>query len=126
MDSDEADEAHIGDKKGARRQFRLDNLHIREYDDHYTVHRDKIDPRNDPMGHLLVDAPEYLASILSAVYIGKKVGNQVYKTRRAESKNQRTAFYDAAMLGYIAGSAAGMAAYIAISVIKKIKRSSSS
>lgn len=40
-----AEETNLGDKKGARKQFRYGNLHIREYDDKFTVHSDKIDPR---------------------------------------------------------------------------------
>ena len=52
----------LGNNKGAKGQFRYRNLHIRGYDDYYAVHRDNIDPRKHPLGHLLVDAPEYLAS----------------------------------------------------------------
>ena len=117
------DQTHLGDKKGARRQFRSGNLHILEYDNHYTVHRDKIDPRTDPLAHLLVDAPEYLIAILSAVSAGSKVGNTVYKNRKTEGKNQGSALSDAVLAGCIAGSAAGAVSYIASSLIKKIKRS---
>ena len=38
-------ETKLGDKKGARKQYRYGNLHIREYDDKFTVHLDKVDPR---------------------------------------------------------------------------------
>lgn len=57
------EETYLGNKEGANRQFRLGTLHIREYDDHYAVHRDKIDPRTDPLGHLLLYTPEYLIGI---------------------------------------------------------------
>ena len=30
-------ETPLGNKKGAKRQFRYGNLHIREYDDYYTL-----------------------------------------------------------------------------------------
>jgi len=40
-----ARETKLGDKKGAKKQYRYGNLHIREYDDKYTVHMDKYDPR---------------------------------------------------------------------------------
>jgi len=33
-----AQETNLGDKKGAKKQYRYGNLHIREYDDKYTVH----------------------------------------------------------------------------------------
>ena len=47
----------LGSKKGAVRQYRYGNLHIRDYDTHYTVHMDRVDPQKNPLGHLLVDAP---------------------------------------------------------------------
>ena len=90
---------------------------------YYTVHRDKIDPRTDPLGHLLLDAPEYLVGILSSVSVGKQVSDAVYIRRKAEGRNQRIALCDAITAGYLAGSAAGMASYIASNAINKIKRS---
>ena len=33
-----AEETNLGDKKGARKQFRYGNLHIREYDDLSLIH----------------------------------------------------------------------------------------
>ena len=53
-----AEETKLGDKKGALKQYRKGNLHIREYKDKFTVHTDKVDPRTDPMGHLIHDAQE--------------------------------------------------------------------
>jgi hypothetical protein len=119
----EYEETYLGSKEGANRQFRSGTLHIREYDEYYTVHRDKIDPRTDPLGHLLLDAPEYLVGILSSVSVGKQVSDAVYIRRKAEGKNQRIALCDAITAGYLAGSAAGMASYIASNAINKIKRS---
>ena len=58
----------LGQKKGAIRQYRYGNLHIREYDNYFVTHMDKIDPRKDPLGHLLIDAPEILMSILSGLF----------------------------------------------------------
>ena len=76
---DDAKETVLGDKRGAKKQYRYGNLHIREYDDKYTVHMDKIDPRKDPLGHLIHDAPEVLIGIASAlasakICSSKKVG----------------------------------------------------
>ena len=55
-----AEETKLGDKKGALKQYRKGNLHIREYEDRLTVHADKVDPREDQMGHLIHDAQEVL------------------------------------------------------------------
>jgi len=70
-----------------------------------------------------VDSPEYLIAVLSAVSVGSKVGNAVYKSKKTEGKNQRAALLNAVMAGCIAGSAAGAVSYITSSLIKKIKRS---
>lgn len=53
----------LGDLKGAKSQYRLmledgRSLHLLEYDSYYTLHWDEKDPRIDPLGHLLFDAPE--------------------------------------------------------------------
>jgi hypothetical protein len=113
-------ETPLGNKKGAKRQFRYGNLHIREYNDYYTIHRDKIDPRKDSLRHLLVDAPEYVAGSVSASYIGYKVGQEVHKRKKATGKNKRTALYDAILAGCIAGSAAAWAScYIVSNIITK-------
>jgi len=55
----------LGEKKGSIKQYRHGNLHIREYEDHYSVHCDKIDPRNDPFGHVMVDATKYFPGVVA-------------------------------------------------------------
>ncbi len=55
---DGAEETKLGDRKGAAKQYRKGNLHIREYEDKFTVHTDRVDPRDDPIGHLIYD-PKY-------------------------------------------------------------------
>jgi hypothetical protein len=112
-------ETSLGNKKGAKRQFRYANLHIREYDDYYTVHRDKIDPRKDSLGHLSVDAPEYLAGSVFASYIGYKASQEVYRRKKARGENQRTALRDAILAGCLAGSAAASISYIVTNAIRK-------
>ena len=65
-------ETNLGSKKGAKKQYRYENLHIREYESYYSVHMDKVDPRIDPFGHLLNDAPEYLTcGVLASTYWSK-------------------------------------------------------
>ena len=77
-----AEETNLGDKKGARKQFRYGNLHIREYDDKFTVHSDKIDPRKNPLGHLLIDAPEVLVGLAGAAIGGLAIGAYIYKMKK--------------------------------------------
>ena len=55
------EETPLGDFKGALRQFRGPyGSHVHEYKDYWVFHRDKIDPRYDPIGHLIQDAPHVL------------------------------------------------------------------
>jgi hypothetical protein len=113
-------ETSLGNKNGAKRQFRYGNLHIREYDDdYYTVHRDKIDPREDSSGHLSIDASEYLARTISAAFVGYKVSQEVYHRSKAKGKNQRTALYDTILSGCLAGSTAGSVSYIVTNTIRE-------
>ena len=113
-------ETSLGNKNGAKTQFRYDNLHIREYDDYCTVHRDNIDPRRDALGYLLADAPGYLVGTISAAFVGYKFGQEVYDRSKTKGKNQRTALHDAILAGYIAGSTAGwISSYIVSSIIRK-------
>jgi hypothetical protein len=116
------EETHFGNKKGARRQFRYKNLHIREYDDHYTVHIDKIDPRKDPLGHLLIDAPEFLVGIMSAILAGKLIGSAISDIQKAEDDNRGMRLSNGIAAGCILGSAA-ITSYMATNILKKIIRS---
>lgn len=112
-------ETFLGAKKGARKQYRYGNLHIRDYDTHYTVHVDRVDPLRNPLGHLLVDAPEYLAGAAAALVVGRRVGAAVYNRRKKEGKSSRDAAIDAAVVGYFAGSSAGSLVFNAANSIKK-------
>ncbi len=69
---EKAEETFLGQKNGANKQYRYGNLHIREYDDKFLVHTDKVDPRKNPLGHLIHDAPEVLVGLACAVLGGAK------------------------------------------------------
>lgn len=69
-----AQETFLGQKNGAKKQYRYGNLHIREYEDKFLVHTDKIDPRKDPLGHLITDAPEVLIGLGCAIFGGSQIG----------------------------------------------------
>ena len=110
----EAEETKLGQKNGADKQYRYGNLHIREYEDKYLVHMDKIDPRKDPLGHLVRDAPEVLIGLASAFFGGKKVASQLYKMQ----KNSKLAKNTSLLGGLLASVALG---YLGYSLTKKIK-----
>lgn len=109
-----AEETMLGQKNGAKKQYRYGNLHIREYDDKYLVHMDQVDPRKDPLGHLARDAPEVLVGVTSAIVAAKKVSSGVYKLQ----KNMPFARGTSILAGLVASVLAGYAGY---SITKKIK-----
>ena|SRR5438105_1811883 len=111
---EEAKETKLGQKNDANKQYRYGNLHIREYSDKYLVHMDEIDPRKDPFGHLVVDAPEVLIGLASAFFGGKQVASQIYKIQ----KNSKIV-KDASLFGGLLASV--VIGYLGYSVIKKFK-----
>ena len=115
-------ETALGSKKGAKRQYRYGNLHIRDYDTHYTLHMDKVNPLTSPLGHLLMDAPEYLAGAAAAVIIGRCVGAAVYRGRKRDGKSSRDAAIAAVVAGYLAGSSVGNIVFSAASSLKNGRR----
>jgi hypothetical protein len=74
---EEAEETFLGQKNGSSKQYRYGNLHIREYDDKFLVHNDKVDPRKDPIGHLVYDAPEVLIGLACAIFGGSQIAKKV-------------------------------------------------
>ncbi|MFL6490877.1 MAG: hypothetical protein ACJ70M_05190 [Nitrososphaera sp.] len=115
-------DAPLGSKKGANKQNRYGNLYIRDYETHYSVHMDTVDPLSNPLGHLLVDTPESLAGSTAALIVGRRLGTTVYIIcKKGEGNNTK----DAAAIGtavlarYIAGSAAGNLVFNMASSLKK-------
>ena len=76
-----AEETILGHKNGAKRQYRYGNLHIREYDDKFLVHSDRVDPRKNIVGHLVHDAPEVLVGLACAVFSGIQVAKRRHNTK---------------------------------------------
>lgn len=111
---EEAEQTTLGQKNGAIRQYRYGNLHIREYEDKYLVHIDKVDPRKDPLGHLLFDAPEFLVGIGSALWGGKKAASDIFKLQKNIPFAKSTAIF----AGFLASVAAG---YVGYSLVRKLK-----
>ncbi len=106
---DEAEETFLGKKNGAYKQYRYGNLHIREYDDKFLVHTDKIDPRKDPIGHLVHDAPEILIGLAFAVFGGSQIAKKFLN-----KKSNKSTFTS----GLISSIISGYLGYIATKKIK--------
>jgi hypothetical protein len=112
-------ETPLGNKKGANKQYHWGSFHIRDYDTHYSVHMDTVDPLRNPLGYLLVDAPEYLAGATAAFIVGRRLGTTVYNICKKEGKSTKDAAIGAVVAGYIAGSAAGNLVFNMASSLKK-------
>jgi len=80
-----AKETVLGQKNGAYKQYRYGNLHIREYPDKFLVHTDRVDPRVNPMGHLVRDAPEVLIGLACAAFTGLQMAKKFHNKKSSLS-----------------------------------------
>ena len=73
------DETILGDSRGSLRQYRnAHGVHVREFSDHFEIHVDEIDPRSNPLGHLISDSPETLVAFAATSILARKstsIGN---------------------------------------------------
>ena len=106
---EQAEETILGQKNGSNKQYRYGNLHIREYDDKFLVHTDKIDPRKDPMGHLVYDAPEVLIGLACAIFGGSQIAKKI--TNKNSKKLTITS-------GLVSSIISGYVGYLATKKIK--------
>ena len=113
----------LGSGCGALRQFRAGKLHIREYDSYYSVHSDKIDPLSDPIGHLIVDAPEYLVGVLSGLSIYSTLKERSISRSRKNRANSNSFSEIDVKYGsspYLAGIFAAYTGYALTKSLKKL------
>ena len=94
-----AEETTLGQKNGAKKQFRYGNLHIREYDDKFLVHADRIDPRKDPVGHLVYDAPEVLIGLACSILGGSAIAKKFLNNK--SKKSTTTTLLSSIIAGYV-------------------------
>jgi hypothetical protein len=106
---EQAEETILGQKNDSNKQYRYGNLHIREYDDKFLVHTDKIDPRKDPMGHSVYDAPEVLIGLACAIFGGSQIAKKI--TNKNSKKLTITS-------GLISSIISGYVGYLATKKIK--------
>jgi len=97
---EEAEETILGQKNGAYKQYRYGNLHIREYDDKFLVHTDKIDPRKDPIGHLVHDAPEVLIGLACAVFGGSQIAKK-FLNKKSKKLTLTSSLISSIISGYV-------------------------
>jgi len=96
-----AEETFLGQKNGAKKQYRYGNLHIREYNDKFLIHTDKIDPRKDPLGHLLYDAPEVLVGLGCAFFGGLQIGKLLFNKNKSKKSTLSSGLLSSIITGYL-------------------------
>ena len=97
---EKAEETLLGQKNGAYKQYRYGNLHIREYDDKFLVHTDKVDPRKDPIGHLIHDSPEVLIGLAFAVFGGSQIAKKFFN-KKSNKSTFTSRFISSIISGYL-------------------------
>ena len=107
---EEAEETILGQKNGSLKQYRYGNLHIREYTDKFLVHTDKIDPRVNPIGHLVYDAPEVLIGVACGIFAG------VTTVKKITNKNSKKLSIPNVLISSL------ISGYLAYNVTKKINK----
>lgn len=115
---DWAEETVLGEPQGSRRQYRYGNLHIREYDDCYTVHTDRVDPRRDPLGHLILDAPE----VLIGAGCGLAAGALAYAASRSVGSSSGNGGGETGRPLLVAAAAAAATGCASYAAAKEIRR----
>ncbi len=88
------------EKNGAYKQYRYGHLHIREYDDKFLVHTDKIDPRKDPIGHLVHDAPEVLIGLACAIFGGSQIAKK-FLNKKSNKSTVTSGLISSIISGYL-------------------------
>ena len=82
----EYSKTNLGDPRGSKRQYRSSTAHVREYEDRFTIHIDREDPRKNPVGHLLRDSPETIAAFATNLYFAKKRSDKKEETGSSQLK----------------------------------------
>lgn len=83
---------HIGEIKFQRADWRasFDNsnegFHAVEFEDRFECHIDKVDPKKDPLGHLIKDSPGTLGLIIASA-VTLTVGGIVYFFRKKKNRD---------------------------------------
>ena len=107
----------------ALRQFRGPyRRHVYETPTVWIAHKDRADPRRDPLDHLLRDTPELAGALFVGGVTGVVTAQRTRAQRLAQGNSAADANRDAILSGILAGLLAGGATYVVISVLKRALR----
>lgn len=106
--------------ENAIRQFRGPyRRHIYETPTAWIAHKDRADPRRDPLDHIIRDVPEIAAGLAVGGIAGYLVGTGTRTRRLAEGATEEQANRDAVLNGLLTALIAGGATYLLVSVLRR-------
>lgn len=111
----------IGEPDLQTRDFRkkingTESMHVKEYGNYYKVHRDKVDPKYDPLSHLIEDSPEVPASVAVAILSGYGAGKTHYDNVKYTSEHP---VLESVMVTLGSGAGAGILTYLVVKLLRE-------
>lgn len=94
-----------------------ESMHIKEYEDHYKVHRDRVDPKHDPLTHLFVDSPEVPAGVAAAIFSGYEAGKSHYDNVKYTSEHP---LLESTLVTLGSGAGIGLLTYFGVKVLREL------
>src|SRR6266511_4733825 len=108
---------------GSQEQFRGPySRHVYEKQRSWVVHRDTADTRQDPIEHLIADAPEWGAGLLAAGVFGIPAARSSFERSIQKGSDTKAATLGAAIDGFVVGGVAFLAAFGGVRLLRTILR----